>query len=555
MNNKCKLGDKGSVLIMVMTFVLILTVAVTGLTSLCRYHQQKETFRANRMDAFYTAENALLEGTQYLADQITNPSAVIGIYSKGDASHPLIMPYTLDSKVQYCSMRIEPDPMGVQDNFRITATATIGGETRNVRALVRWHPPSIVFDYEYFLNNWGWWWGSGITGYGDQRTNWDFDFKDNPTVNGNIFAYGEVQSNHVTVNPFSGTPPFLGIAGMDPITYCHVGAPLVNMPNLRDLTYYESEATGKISKAGVTLVNKVYGDDEPKQGIYLEGTADNPLVINGSVVIRGDVIIKGYITGQGTIYIGGNLYVAGNVQYANGPGFSPPPESMTITSRDAWVDTNISKDLVAFAVRESIFAGLVNSSTWKSGCYDNTSYGLKYVGSEATLGADGIRSTPDDGVSYLDTNGDGIADSAWYDADGDGVIDANYNYDTQIKMTSTRIANIANYPIDSTSGLPVDYNLVSTDQFTTLEGVYYTNHALGVLNGNGPDYIDGAIICRDEAWIFSGSLKFRYDSRIHSRYQEKYFNGDPSRIIDLGLPIVEQVRIIDRYEMKPSKTI
>ncbi|MCX6999753.1 MAG: hypothetical protein NT106_05580, partial [Candidatus Sumerlaeota bacterium] len=326
MNNKCKFRDKGSALVMVMTFVFILTIGVMGLTSLCRYHQQKETFRTNRMDAFYTAENVMLEGAQYLADQNINPSLVIGKYSKGDDTNSLNMPYTLDSKVQYCSMRIEADPMGVQDNYQITATATIGGETRNVRSLVRWRPPSLVFDYEYFLNNWGWWWGSGITGYGDQRTNWDFDFKDNPNVNGHIFAYGEVQSNHVTVNPFSGTPPFHGTAGMDPVTYCHVGAPLVNMPNLKDLTYYESKVTGTISKAGVILVDKIYGDDEPKQGIYLEGVSASPLVISGSVVIRGDTIIKGYITGQGVIYVGGNLYVAGDIKYANGPNYSPPPE-------------------------------------------------------------------------------------------------------------------------------------------------------------------------------------------------------------------------------------
>ena len=43
---------------------------------------------------------------------------------------------------------------------------------------------------------------------------------------------------------------------------------------------------------------------------------------------------------------------------------------------------------------------------------------------------DGIAHTPDDNVPYLDTNNDGIPDSTWYDADGDGVVDLNYNYNT-----------------------------------------------------------------------------------------------------------------------------
>lgn len=565
----------GSILIAVLEIMLLVTFSIFGIMGLSQYHFRKQGWRASRLDAFYTAENAMLEGIQMLADQNVDATVAIGTYSLGSSAQPLHLPYTPGSEVLYASVKVEADPMGVTDNYLVTGTAVVAsrsvtatdmeklhtdipdGAVRTVRSLVRWHPPSLVFDYEYFLNNWGWWWGSTITGYGDQRSNWDFDFKDRPKIYGHIFANGQVASNKVPVNPFSGTPPFAGLAATDPLTYCHVGAPRIKMPNLKDLTHYENNAVGTIKKNGVTLVDKVHGDNEAKKGIYLEGTDASPLVIDGNVVIRGDAIIKGFISGKGTIYIGGNLYVAGDVKYATAtrPNFTTPPETMTPADRDLWVDNNMNKDMICFAARESIFGGKVNDSVWKSNCFDNTSYGLKYIGNEANLGADGIRGTPDDGVKYLDTNGDGIADSAWYDADEDGAIDANYNYDTQIKMTSTRINNIANYPIDPATGQPMDYNNVATDQFTTFEGIYYTNHAFGVKHGKGPDYINGTIICRDEAWIFSSSLTMKYDSRIHSRYQRRYFGGDPNRIIDLGLPIVEDVRVLDRYEIAPVKKL
>ncbi|OQB21049.1 MAG: hypothetical protein BWY12_02041 [candidate division BRC1 bacterium ADurb.Bin183] len=570
-DNRRKKKISGSVLVAVLEIMLLVSFSIFGIMGLSQYHYRKQGWRASRLDAFYTAENAMLEGIQMLADQNVDATVAKGTYVWSKNVQTLNLPYTPSPKVLYTSVKIEADPMGVTDNYLVTGTAVLSSRTatatgeqhadvpdgtvRTVRSLVRWHPPSLVFDYEYFLNNWGWWWGSTITGYGDQRSNWDFDFKDRPKVYGHIFANGQVASNKVPINPFTGTPPFAGSAGTNPLTYCHVGAPRIKMPNLKDLTYYETSATGTIKKNGATLINRVHGDNEPKPGIYLEGTDASPLVIDGNVVIRGDAIIKGTIKGKGTIYIGGNLYVAGDIKYSSAtrPDFSTPPESMTPANRDAWVDRNMNKDLVCFAVRESIFGGKVNDSTWKSNCFDNTSYGLKYIGSEATLGADGIRGTPDDNIKYLDTNNDGIPDSAWYDADEDGVIDANYNYDTQIKMTPARINNIADYPMSGKN--PVDYNSVATDQLTTFEGVYYTNHAFAVKHAKGPDYINGTIVCRDEAWIFSDSLNMRYDSRIHSRYQRKYFGGDPNRIIDLGLPIVEDVRILDRYEIPPVKKL
>jgi hypothetical protein len=281
----------------------------------------------------------------------------------------------------------------------------------------------------------------------------------------------------------------------------------------------------------------------------LSGTADNPIKIDGPVVIPGDVVVKGVITGVGTLYVGGNLYVAGDITYKNGPDFSSPPELMTAAARDDWVKNSIDggKDLVAFAVRESILGGDVNSSEWKNRCYEAASYGLKNVGDESELGADGIRATPDDGVKYLDTNNDGSPDSAWYDADGDGAVDQKYDYNNDIKMTGTRAGKIQLYPsAGGLPGTPADYDDVASNNFNTLHGIFYCNHAVAMRSTKSGFVGNGAIICQDEAIVFTGNLRFNYDSRIHSRY-----SVDPNRYIDLGLPIANRVSIRSLIEAAP----
>ncbi len=535
---------RGSALLSVLVITGIVAAACTSIAALSQYHVRKQHGRTASLAAFYTAENALLEGVQLIAE--TSNPVLQGPYTP-------TLPYDIAQVpgLESCTLKVEADPAGVASNYQLTAVATVRGKTRAIRALVRKNPPSTVFDYEYFLNNWGWWWGSSIHGYGDQRSNWDFDFRYNPEVNGHILANGNVESNMVPVDPYApgGTPPFTGWAGNDPLTYCHTGSPRVKMPNLKNLAVYESGATGTVEINGVTIVNGVHGDDEAQSGIYLEGTAANPIEIDGRVVIRGDAIVKGYITGQGTLYVGGNLYIAGDVIYSNGPSFSSPPATMSASAQDSWVASakSAGKDLIAFAVRESIFAGQVNSSTWKSGCYDASVYGLKNVGGETNLGADGIADTPDDGIAYLDTDGDGTPDSAWYDADEDGVVDANFNYANDIQMTTARRDRIARYPVNSSNQL-IDYNTVASGSFTRFDGIYYTNHAMASRTSAGPDYLNGSLICRNEAWIFTNRLDFRYDPRVHSRY-----NQDPNNIIDLGLPVAESARMLRRYEIAPDE--
>ena len=549
------LNRKGSMLVKAVITTTVISVSCVGVVKMTQYHNRKQESRTLRADAFYTAENILLEGLKKIAEkEDKEDESPVGLYYLNQEGSDVNLPYSPGDEVKYGGLKIEGDPRGILDTYLLTSSAKVQDEMRTIQALVAWHPAPQVFDYEYFLNNWGWWWGGDISGWGDNRSNWDFDFKDNPFVYGHVFANGNIETNMVPVDPFTEDPPFDGLAGDNPLSYCHVGVPRLPMPNLNDLSYYEENSDGSIVIHNETIVNNIHGDNESKNGLYLEGTYSKPIEINGRVVVRGDCVIKGYISGQGVLYVGGNLYVAGSIMYKNGPEFDPPPATMVEDGRDDWVMNNVDKDLVAFAVKESIYCGMVNTGSWRNFCYKASNYGLKYVGDESELGADGIANTPDDGIPYLDTNDDGVPDSAWYDADGDGIVDDNYDYEEDIQMTDDRIEDIARYPTHGNGQHKHgnhygNYNHVSNDQIDLMEGVYYTNHAFASRSRRGPQYFHGSIISRDEAIIFNVGLRIRYDYRIHSSYRGKYYND---QIIDLPLPVAEEISIIDRYEIPPQ---
>jgi hypothetical protein len=540
----------GSSLVLTLLATGVLAISLAAMMRLSTFTVHQAHNRQDWNEAFYHAENALRWGAQMIADA-PSPTSPLGQYAA--CAGTLGLPY-LTALVGQTGNRFENAWVTVDQGnglpsgiYRVTASSQVGERVRTLQAIVHKNPPSEIFDYEYFLNNWGWWWGSSITGHGDNRTNWDFDFRHNPTVNGSILANGAICENMVPVNPFAGSVPFKGLAASDPLAYVHPGAPRLPMPNLLDFGYYEGRAmaqNGRLYVGGDLVVSGVHtNEDQP--GIYLVGTDDQPIEIQGPVVIPGDVVIKGKVTGQGTLYVGGNLYVAGDLTYRNGPEFSSPPATMTPSQRDEWVANNRDRDLVAYAVRKSIFAGDVNSSNWRQHCYDASGYGLKNVGDESQLGADGIRNTGDDGVLYLDTTGDGVPDSAWYDANGNGIVDGNYHYETDIQMTTERAGQINGYPV-AAGDTPASYSTVGSNDMNRLDGIFYTNHAAGMRLDKANTVINGSLISRDEAIVFRSTLRLVYDARVHSRYSK-----DPNTYIDLQLPVANLIRMEQFAEISP----
>jgi hypothetical protein len=556
--NKTPRGRRGSALVTVVVFTLIAGAAVATISTLSVASYRKSARAVSSSAAFLHAENALLEGVARIAEAEDPPVGqelnyvwpFIGTSTLEQGN--LFAAYAPTDRLDAATLAVSAHPNGQENLFVVLASATYDGQTRTIRAEVVKDPPARVFDYEYFLNNWGWWWGSTITGNGDQRTNWDFDFKYNPRVNGHVYANGNVVSDGNVIDTSDPNPPLQGTAHDDPEGYIHGRADRLQMPNLKDFGEYAAKAlahfdpvagTNRLVAPGVTI-NGVHSTAAAGRGVYLDGTT-TPITINGTVVVHGDVVIKGQIQGQGTLYVGGNLYMAGDVTYVDGPNFSTPPASMSPEDRDNWVANSADSSLVAFAVRESIFQGRVNDSGWKSRVYDNSSYGLKNVGAEANLGRDGILHTADDGVNYLDTNGDGAPDSSWYDADADGVVDGVMDYATQIQMTNARANLIDGYP--KVGSTPRSFNDLSTSDFNRVDGILYCNHAYGAWSNKSNFVFNGSLICRDEAWIFRNTNTMVYDERVHSRY-----NNDPNALVDLGLPPASRVEISNRFEVEPN---
>jgi len=525
---------------MLITFVL--GVVTASMASFALSSLQMTQRDVNRTQALYHAEAALQVGIQRIAASgATSPVGDPVSTSTDTAS--VFAGYYPQAKIDTVDWaRVEVTLLNADtDTYRVRGFARVNDVGQGMEAVVQRNPVSEVFDNEYFLNNWGWWWGSSITGNGPNRSNWDFDFRYTPTVNGMVYAHGQIESNLVPIDIFGNTqPPVGGLAGANPDDYFRIGTRRVPMPTLKDMSYYMAMATergGTLRQVGKGININAVHNDASQPGLFLQGTLADPIIIDGPVVIPGDVVISGYVKGQGSVYAGGNLYITNSLQYVNGPSYSSPPSTMTDENRDAWVLNNQGKDLIAWAAKESILIGDVNHANWKSNCYDNNSYGLKLTGAEGNLGRDGIPDTPDDGVPYRDLNGDGVLDSAWYDVDGDGNVDTAMNYASQIQLTTSRIGKILGWPTTAT-GTPVATSAVAVNTASKIEGVFYTNHALGARTGNL--VINGSVICSHEAIVFQSIGVFTYDERVHSRY-----SNDPNRVVDLGLPVTERVRLLE----------
>jgi hypothetical protein len=399
---------------------------------------------------------------------------------------------------------IEGPPMGP---FTVTVTGeSKGARTSLIGTLQPVEYPFNVFDYAYFINNWGWMYGSSITCNGDVRSNGNFDFSGPPKINGSIYASG--------VTNGSATQP-TGTVRKDK-------QDIAPMPNLKDISYYEALAKSKAGTlkyydptiSAYRTVQQVYGDDiGEKSSLYLNGTTQYPIIVDGPVVVRGDIIIKGVVSGQGTLYAGRNQYVAGNITYAAPPTTARPTSTQT---KDDWVDLSMTKDLVAFAANGSFFLGDYTAWTSTVGSY------LYAQGREDGVGPDGIPDTADD------TTADNVL-QPWEDRDEDGIMDYNYTLNNDVKTTLT---NFDNLPVGTTA-----MNQVAANNITKLEGVFYTNHAFA--GQVGATTVNGSVISKDEAIIYSSNLTFNYDERTNSRY------SGTTRFVDLGLPKLRKMVLAD----------
>jgi len=398
-----------------------------------------------------------------------------------------------------------------------------------------------IFDYSYFVHNWGWFYGNTIVANGNVRANGQFDGGNySSTING-VPRYSKSDGPNLSGyvddgGIFSGwdvvqAGNVLGMGGETDNQYPFY-EPLP-MPNLSDLTSYENIAKGggsTIKVGGLTIVSGVLGDDagEP-QHLYLEGTALNPIVINGPVVIRGSVIIKGVVTGQGAIYAGGNVYIPDNLTYANPPA-TPRPTSSSLADRIAWRTASQDKDALGLFARENIVLGDFTDGTadyYMSSWLSNPlNVSIEDTGDDQIANTNDVNEGDGQWSTQIYSAGDvtfglvpvgkNVGDpipGTGEDTDGDGIYDptsTTADFALPAALDSGQWAG--NMPPGTTS-----FNQVATIYVNKFEAALYTNHTLGglMLNWGGDVTFNGTVVSRNESLIYGANrLVLNHDDRL-----------------------------------------
>ena len=441
---------------------------------------------------------------------------------------------------------------------------------------------SRVFDNAYFVNNYGWFQGSAITANGDVRANGNLYLDSGCTVNGHAYAARNVELNVIgsientgkmqslsaywsncgtSARPSSPTYNGGGYygGGYDPSVSVterlHPYQDELTMPyisELSDYIAYAQETGGKISggksykldsNGNVTsfslgTINAHYDGVGPsgnpalsdKGTLVLEGTQANPIVIDGPVVVDSDVIIKGYVKGQGTIYSGRNIHIAGDIRYVNPPTWNHPDSNPTATEQ-----ANASKDFLGLAAKGNIVMGDYTLSSWLGSSSSGLQYYLKsgpYVQQYACDPSDNTIGYPRT-TEYGWTSNESKFCGDYTQKDGGKKVEVSsktewvYENGRRVQKTTTTIADKQSRkyyesvcPEKLIQQLCGDTQNSRTGAYsptiTRIDAVMYNNH--GIIGHIGNCTINGSLVCRNEAMIYSGALKINWDHRLYSGF-------------------------------------
>ena len=547
-------------IILIACYLVIIVLAILGGAFLVRSTGEKRAVERERdsIQAFYLAEAGVEREARDLYNNFSNyfyslPAPGAGAYAWFNGLKGTI-PYNNQSlsmgtyTVIIEDINVDTTPGAGQAEVTLNSTGRINitNTEKSIRVIIRYrHEPAGVFNYSYFVNNLGWFWGGGITANGDIRSNGNFSFNGNPAVNGDIYgsanpdlgASGDITGNsrndtidfyrnHADdearpTNPTADPSPpedYNYPNGYDGNSERFPNQEALKMPYLGNLQQYKDLALnegGTISQGGVVLVNAVYeyepGDDAipgtaddvdvgpdglgntPDDGcIALIGTEEEPIIINGPVVIDGDVVLTGTVTGQGIIYSGRNTHIIGNLTYQNGPTWPKPDTDPTGTDAG-----NDAKDFLGLATRGNVVIGDYTRNDWKTTVRDylkppfTQAYDTDSADADIGYDTDG---NPDNGYRF---DGDYTA--------GDGGVKDNGSGGSASRR----------YYESSLSDDFIHDNATSSNQIRRINAVTYTNHAFAARVGDFT--MNGSIIGRDEAIIYSGHITMNYDIRAKTK--------------------------------------
>ncbi len=570
---KMFLRDKKGIML-IACYLVVVVLTILGSAFMVRSVSEKRIAERERdsLQAFYLAEAGIDRVARELYNGLRNDRCPLGNCSDSDFNWfnnlvnvpPPFAPYTPYAAPQNASLspvagtysvvigNVIMTPSGGQADVTLVSTGDVNNTTRTITSVIRYRlESSEVFNHPYFVNNLGWFWGGGITANGDIRANGNFSFGGNPEVNGDIYASrnpdlwadGDITGNsrNVTINQYRNqadtearpTDPTAnpedangngildpgedtngnGILddfdypdGYDGTSARFPNQEVLEMPYLGDLQTYKNLAVsegGTISQGGVALVNAVYGDDAAEVGpdgigatpdddsVVLIGTAANPININGPVVIEGDVIIRGVVQGQGIIYSGRNTHIIGDITYQNPPAWPKPDTDPTAT--DA---VNNTRDFLGLATKGNIVIGDYTRTDWKTV--------KNYLKPPFTQAYD---TDATDAVIGYDSDGNPLNG---YRFDGDYT-----SNDGGVKDDGSGEATNRKYYESSLSDDFINTNGAPSNQIRRIDAVTYTNHAFA--GRVGAFTMNGTLVARDEAIIYSGSIRMNYDIRAKSK--------------------------------------
>jgi len=561
--------DKGAVLVAVLIMAVI--VALFCVTSLLVSQIESQGTNAGilRDKAFFVASAGLEDEFQELSDLMAKSSLADPFKAfEAMAGQTVINHRPLASDgVTVGQYDVVVNSVSVADtcnrDIMLTATGYVPSADdpralrRTITVVVRVGTTrSQVFDYVYFINNWGWYYGNTIVANGNVRANGQFDFGGySPTVN--RLPRFDGMTGGVVGDPLDAGGVYAGwnIVGNQNVKGSAVGSQYMHpfdgqipMPNLTDLTMYENLAktnNSDIKIAGTVMCNSIVGD-EPGElpNLYLEGKdINNPIVLNGPVVVRGNLIIKGYVKGKGALYVQGNVYIAGNLTYCT--PVEATPATADKTAVESWVQRNQSADALGLFAREHIVVGNYTDPKWQSyvsqwvGDYRNRSgEDAGEDGIQNTrAGRDGIPGTADDDVLESDgkwtvqyyTAEDGqngripagysvgsVIPGSGEDIDGDGVYDLGTRMsDFSLTVPLDKPHWQGNFP--ALSGTLLYKNICPENKIYRLDGAFYTNHSFAFLTlASDKDLtVNGCLVSRNEDIIYGTKHAiFNYDLRL-----------------------------------------
>ena len=354
-----KRSRSGSALIITLVVMVSLVGLLFAASSMSTIEMKSSRRMVNEVRSDYLAQAGIERGINFLTAAVANTgltdplSGLTNMFGGGSTYTPFVGTPLLNGtdrvgaySVTFTNVAQTPTSITIA----IDATGYLPDAPQNlapgqqvsswhaVRSTVRYSlAPSKVFDYGYFINNWGWFYGNTINCNGNARSNGQFDAAGYaPTMTGQPL-YDAVSLGRRRNADLSATTTTTATALSDGndggicVRLGHrrgsqnvhgngghaenqhdfqTGGADAEPVRPRALRGARDRAGGAITIGGVPVSNAVSATRPARRGTCTwSARAANPIVIHGPVVVRGDVIISGVVTGQGAIYAGGNIYV------------------------------------------------------------------------------------------------------------------------------------------------------------------------------------------------------------------------------------------------------